>query len=88
MGVDTYLSRCRHGRAGRVLRVGVSVTLGVRPLGPGVLGGGLGRRGCVVHGMRHLRVVHLYLSTHAEWSRLLLKLLPYLIATKQPYLRW
>ena len=25
VGVDTYLSRCRHGRAGRVLRVGVSV---------------------------------------------------------------
>ena len=25
VGVDTYLSRCRRGRAGRVLRVGVSV---------------------------------------------------------------
>ena len=38
VGVDTYLSRCRHGRAGRVLRVGRGV--GVRP----PCGRGVGRR--------------------------------------------
>ena len=47
VGVDTYLSRCRHGRASRVLRAGVLVCGRW-----GVLDGGLGRCGRVVYGMR------------------------------------